>query len=582
MDIKKNKRTIDSVINLRTGDEINADVFFEQEIGEIWKVRLELEKVIREKELPYLICYGCYQCITIRGGKTEGDSLRQLYFSHYRDSDECPIKTNSHLSKSDILRYKYNGAKESYLHKETKGLIEKFLLLNQKTKGEISFVEPEIVQKDKIDISKWRRPDLTSIFINKNLVFEVQLSTTFLSVIADREIFYKENENFILWVFKNFEIETEKQRFMQRDIFYSNNRNAFVLNDEAIEKSIINNDLVLLCHYQIPMIVNKQIIYEWKNKYVYLSDLVFDEKNYKVYFFNVESKEIEVKIELEKILNEEEIQRKSLEDEQRKNNYENKKIQREKYLEQKEESIQIEAERIRLKNERIDLLKKQNQYSEEKQRNIDENNRLFREINKDFYIRLKQNYGIYSNFKNVFLKPLNELPNELYSLFANGYELTESDKTFLNTEFKTELNNSSKLREMEIIYFLSLSTFYIKLKNPKYMFLLTKFERILFSILSFKTKKIIGYRFDNLISLAHHTLSKIEFSQIFLNSVDSFYGVEKLIKEDKKGKLINKLIEYKKILPKQNNEFDYMIKLIFPEAINNNFNIDNFVKDEDK
>lgn len=61
MDIKKNKRTIDSVINLRTGDEINADVFFEQEIGEIWKVRLELEKVIREKELPYLICYGCYQ-----------------------------------------------------------------------------------------------------------------------------------------------------------------------------------------------------------------------------------------------------------------------------------------------------------------------------------------------------------------------------------------------------------------------------------------------------------------------------------------------------------------------------------------
>lgn len=582
MDIKKNKRTIDSVINLRTGDEINADIFFEQEIGEIWKVRLELEKVIREKELPYLICYGCYQCITIRGGKTEGDSLRQLYFSHYRDSDECPIKTNSQLSKSDILRYKYNGAKESYLHKETKGLIEKFLLLNQKTKGEISFVESEIVQKDKINISKWRRPDLTSIFINRNLVFEVQLSTTFLSVIADREIFYKENKNFILWVFKNFEIETEKQRFMQRDIFYSNNRNAFVLNDEAIEKSILNNDLVLFCHYQIPMILDKQIIYEWKNEYVFLSDLVFDEKNYKVYFFNVESKEIEVKIELERILIEEEIQRKNLEDKQRKIDNENKKKQQEKFLQQREESWQIEAERIKYKNERIEFLKLKKNHSDQQQIAIEENNKLFIEINKNFYNRLTQNYGIYSNFKNVFLKPLNELSNELYSLFANGYELTENDKTFLNIEFKTELNNPSKLREMEILYFLSLSTFYIKLKDPKYMFLLPKIERILCSILSFKTKKIIGYSFDNLISLAHHTLTKKEFSQIFLNSVDSFYGVEKLLKEDKKGKLINKLIEYKKEMPKQNNEFDTMIKLIFPEAINNNFNIDKFVQNEDK
>lgn len=577
MEIKKNKRTIDSVINLRTGNEINADIFFKQEMGEIWKVRLELEKVISDKESPYLICYGCYQNITIRGGKMDGESLKQIYFSHYRDSDECPIKTNSQLSKSDILRYKYNGAKESYLHKETKGLIEKFLLLNQKTKGEISFVETEIVQKGKIDVSKWRRPDLTSIFINRNLVFEVQLSTTFLSVIADREIFYKENENFILWVFKNFEIETEKQRFMQRDIFYSNNRNAFVLNDEAIQKSVINNDLMLQCHYQIPMILNDQIIYEWKNEYVFLSDLVFDESNYKVYFFNVEFEERKVVIELERILNEKEIKRKIVEDEQRKIDDEKRKKRADQYREEVKERDDIEAERIRLKSKHFDYFKQHNQYLEEKQKDVDEKNRLFREINKDFYGRLKHNYHIYSNFKNVFLKPLNELPNELYSLFANGYDLSNTDKMFLKIEFEIELYKSSKLREMEILYFLSLSTFYIKLKNPKYLFLLPKIERLLCSILSFKAKKIIGYSFDNLIQVAHHTFLKKEFIQIFLNSIEAYYGLNKLLDEDKNNKFKNKLMEYKDTNPIQDPQYNEMIKLIFPEAISNNINVEDFI-----
>lgn len=452
------KRTIDSVLDLRTGKEVKADILFNQEIGNIWKVRLELEKAIREKDSAYLVCYGCFQKITIRGGKTDGHSMRNLYFSHYRDSDECPIKTNSRLTKMEILKYKYNGAKESYLHKETKRLIQKFLLLNQQTKKEISFIEPELIQKSKIDVSKWRRPDITSIFKDFKLVFEIQLSTTFLSVIADREIFYKENNNFILWIFKEFELETEKQRFMQRDIFYSNNRNAFVFNDEAIEKSILNNDLILLCYYQIPKITDKQLTYEWKEKFVSLRDLTFNETNYKVFYFDVESEEQKIDIELSQQLQEE---AKSQADNEEKIKQEFEERRRK----HREELIELENERIENKNKHIESLKQQEiLFLEKKKQQLDEQNKEFKDVNRDFYIRLKDNYNSHTPFQKILSKPINELSDELSNLFLFGYKFSSSDKEFLNTEFNIELKKQTKLREKEILYYMLYPNFRQKFK----------------------------------------------------------------------------------------------------------------------
>src|SRR5690606_30766224 len=122
----------------------------------------------------------------------------------------------------------------------------------------------------------------------------------------------------------------------------------------------------------------------------------------------------------------------------------------------------------------------------------------------DFFTRLESNYTNLSQYQRVLLEPIDALPDSLYSLFANGYKLTDSDKEFLKSEFKIELEKESKKREMEIIYYLSLTIFYIKLKTMKNMFLLPKMERLFCSILSFKVKKVIGYSFNNLIQVAHH------------------------------------------------------------------------------
>ena len=221
------------------------------------------------------------------------------YFKHLKDSEYCPIKTDSNSSKEDILRGKYNGQKEGKEHIETKRLIASFLELNKSTKGEISRCDLEKVIKGNRDFLEWRKPDITSLFKDKTLVFEIQLSTTFLDVICERQHFYKEKQMFILWVFRKFEIEEDKQRFTQKDVFYSNNRNAFILNDEAIRLSEENKDLYLLCQYQEPIARGERLIYEWREKYVCLSELIFDETTYKVYYYDVDKAEQKIRLEIE-------------------------------------------------------------------------------------------------------------------------------------------------------------------------------------------------------------------------------------------------------------------------------------------
>lgn len=104
---------------------------------------------------------------------------------------------------------------------------------------------------------------------------------------------------FILWVFRKFEIGEDKQRFTQKDVFYSNNRNAFILNDEAIRLSEENKDLYLLCQYQEPIARGERLIYKWREEYICLSELIFDETTYKVYYYDVDKSEQKIRLEIE-------------------------------------------------------------------------------------------------------------------------------------------------------------------------------------------------------------------------------------------------------------------------------------------
>jgi hypothetical protein len=563
MDNFNNKRTIEFVLNKENGATIYADSFFIKNENEVFKYRNELQKVIKGIREPLFICYFCGQNIKINGG---GYTKKVLHFAHKKDSDFCKLKTDTYYSKLEIERLKYNGAKESPLHFETKNLIKKFIELN----NDFSNIKLEKVVRGNLNYLEWKKPDISATYVKFDVVFEIQLSTTFLSVIVDREYFYKENKTYILWVFKNFSVDEFKQRFTEKDVFYSNNRNAFVLDDEAINLSQQNNDLFLLCYYQKPIIENLRIIYNWEFEYVRFNQLTFNEINFKIYFFDVDKLEKIAFGQLEELLKLDDIENERIEAESQKQRSEEKRV----LAESKKEEEKIRRE---LEKKRAEEIYNQHMLSEERKRVIDLRIIEFHEINIDFFKRLRSGYVKLSEFQRIFLLPFSQLPEILYRLFADGYLLTKEDMMFVKNEFEIEVRKDSRNRELEMIYYLSMAIFYKKSRTLSNMFLISKIERLLFSILSFKSNKVIGYKFENLIQVAHQAFSKKEFMQVFINAIESYYGLNKLLVEDKSGKLKEKFIEFSNLKPKQNLEYDEMIFLIFPEAVKNTVDINDFL-----
>ena len=535
------ERTIKEVMNLDTRELIYADDFFLQDENIIWKYRELCQEAIKKRRDPFLVCSTCGQLVQISGGR--GERKKVTYFKHLKDSKDCPIKTDSNSSKEDILRGKYNGQKEGKEHIETKRLIASFLELNKSTKGEISHCDLEKVIKGNRDFLKWRKPDITSLFKDKTLVFEIQLSTTFLDVICERQHFYKEKQMFILWVFRKFEIEEDKQRFTQKDVFYSNNRNAFILNDEAIQLSEENKDLYLLCQYQEPIARGERLIYEWREKYVCLSELIFDETTYKVYYYDVDKAEQKI----------------------RQNILEKKKREEERLLRYREEEEKRIEEEENRNNLRLLVIEREKEREEKIQKELSE----YREKYSPFFDRLKK-YPNHSSLQEVFYEV--NISSKIEELFLiEKYRPSKEDKFFLKEEYNREFS-TGKSGCNSILEHLSYITFYIKaLESGLDLSLISKKGSLLLAILSIKQKKVIGYNFRGVIQIAHLFFQERDryypYSGIILKAIEVYYkGVNNFIEqEDKKNTFLNKLEKMKKDNPKQDERYNEIINAIFPD-----------------
>lgn len=211
-------RTITEVIDYETEEVIKADDFFSKNIDAIFKQRYELEEAIQGGRKLW-VCPFCRQPIKIKGKR---DGNISLHFSHVTDGLDCPYKTWKRYTKDQILRMKYNGQKESPKHFYLKNLVA------EKLSRDSRFSDIKIDKRFDGFCKDWRKPDVSAIYDGKNIVFELQLTTTFLSIIAERNMFYKKNETYIIWLFDNKRKNLEHMRFMEKDIFYPNHHNAFL------------------------------------------------------------------------------------------------------------------------------------------------------------------------------------------------------------------------------------------------------------------------------------------------------------------------------------------------------------------
>lgn len=269
-------RNMTSVFLTEEDRDIDANEFLDNcDDEQFFTYRRQIEEARRTN--PTVLCSVCYQPVVLRG-----NTHRTKFFAHTKNSEDCPIKTTTHLTQEEILAMKYNGQKEGRAHRDNKYKIAQLLEADEL----FSDVEVERTFREthSVGIAKrWRRPDISSIFQNDTarVVFELQVSTTFLDVIINREKFYCDNDTYIVWVFLSF----DPDRFTTLDIAYANRANIFVFDREAQHESEQEQKLILKCFYRKPyMSENLTMSYKWVSLFVNFSDVLFDTAQKKIYF----------------------------------------------------------------------------------------------------------------------------------------------------------------------------------------------------------------------------------------------------------------------------------------------------------
>lgn len=292
-EVNTSVRRIEKILDTETEKEIVAEEFFARPESELIKWREEFDRCIKFNEKRFL-CPFCKQQIKIAGRKFERGNVS--FFAHLHDSADCPIKTSVNMSKEEIEARKYGLCQESKRHKELKQRIYEGLNGEQSRLHGVDNVQIEKRINANIPYLNWRRPDVCATFKEFNVVFELQLSTTFLSTIVDRDIFYRLHHYFIIWIF-NFEENVkyvDLSNLMMKDIYYTNKRNIFVFDREAREESEKRKELVLKCNWLTPENQWKYPVTDTgkgldvSGKLITLSDLTFDETSGKVYYVDAE------------------------------------------------------------------------------------------------------------------------------------------------------------------------------------------------------------------------------------------------------------------------------------------------------
>jgi len=272
--VPADKLSIPEVYDVKEEKTINSRDFFSQNENELilWRRNLQEEYLMGHARF---ICPECKQPVKISGHKLARG--RVCYFAHFKDSDDCQYKTGTHRTKEEIERLKYSLVQESDRHKRLKSAIASALKGEQSKSMGVENVECEKRINSDIPYLNWRRPDIYAEYKGRKYVFELQLSTTFVSVVVDRDIFYRLNDYSIIWIF-NFEDNTEYvnlHNLMCKDIYYANKRNVFIFDADAEERSKEKGELVLKCRW---LDENGQ----WSDdQYVTLDMLQYDEENCK-------------------------------------------------------------------------------------------------------------------------------------------------------------------------------------------------------------------------------------------------------------------------------------------------------------
>jgi hypothetical protein len=232
--------TVAKVLESVSGLELDAQDVIGSDTDRLMQMRLSVRTSVLEGE-PLYLCAECFTPVYLCCLR----STRRFFFRHRIEDGRCSAKTRGELNHDEILAKKYNGAKESLLHRQMKQWLVESLCAS----GQFTDIKQESRWQGNIT-GKWRQPDVSALYQSQRVAFEVQLSTTFLDVIALRRLFYLKEGGLLFWVFSKF--DDGSRRLTMDDVFFNNNQNAFIVSSHTRDASCAAADFRLDCVWAIP------------------------------------------------------------------------------------------------------------------------------------------------------------------------------------------------------------------------------------------------------------------------------------------------------------------------------------------
>jgi len=265
------KPEVEEVLDLRSGTYLRHDKAIGADYEAVIKLRSALQEGIQREE-PLYACSMCRVPVYLVSQKDE----RKFHFRHTLEDGRCSAKTRGQLSQDEIDARRYNGVKESQAHINMKNWVAESL------RADLDFSQVEVEQRWTGKFSgEWRKPDVRANYKGKPVVFEVQLSTTYLNVITARRSFYQREGALLIWVFANF--DEGPRRLTQDDVFFTNNRNAFVVSEATRNVSIERWSFHLGCIWATP---SEGPSTSLQRRVVPFAELTLDQETQRAYYFD--------------------------------------------------------------------------------------------------------------------------------------------------------------------------------------------------------------------------------------------------------------------------------------------------------
>lgn len=222
---------------------------------------------------PRLRCGLCEGPVHVSMRRSE---FGNRWFAHHGEVTQCPYRTERRMSADEQLAWLYQGQQEGREHKRLKNFIADWV----EREPACTSACRDKVRASTLKRGQWKRPDVRAIVDGREIVFEIQLSYTFLSEVLRRDAFYRQEHVHILWIFRSF----EPHREVVRDEFFHNRRNIFVLDADAERETIKRGRLTLRCHYQTPTLAGSALSEKWGSRYVHLDELTYLQPEYRPYY----------------------------------------------------------------------------------------------------------------------------------------------------------------------------------------------------------------------------------------------------------------------------------------------------------